>query len=775
MITEKNGIIHLETDNLSYVMRVGKFGHIEQLYFGKRIDVIDERSLELTHDLGMGSTVAYDESDGNYCLDNILLEYSGIGKGDYRNSPLEAKMPDGTFVSDFVFESLSVEDGVPKDKELPFCYDGEGNVKTLTIKLKDKKMDMYLSLYYAVFEKSNCIVRWAKIQNNEKNPLVLRKFMSAMLDFMQEDYDLITLDGGWAKEAHEHRRPLAPGIYVNDSKVGASSNRHNAGFLICQRTADDERGTVMGFNLIYSGNHYGAAEVCNHGTMRVMLGVNPYCFEWELKTGEEFVTPQAVLTKSYEGFNGISKNFHSFAQNDVIRGEHKTKERPVLANHWEGFFFDFNKRKIVSLARRAAKLGIELFVLDDGWFGNRNSDTAGLGDYNVNRKKLPGGLKSLSKKLNAMGLKFGLWFEPECVNIDSDLYRAHPDWAVQIEGRTPSMGRHQLVLDLTNEKVRDYIVTNVNNIIASSNVEYVKWDYNRHISDACSPTLSNQGRFFHLQTLGLYDVLRRITEANPTVLFESCSSGGNRFDLGMLCFTPQIWVSDDTDPIERLAIQGGLLRLYPQSTMGAHVSSSPSQQTLRKTRLSTRFNVAAFGAFGYEMDFKELNRAEKKEIKMQIAFYKKHRRTFQFGQYSRQRTARANREVWQFSTENESVVADYQTQACASPPYDTLKLLNADDNAVYNVESVFQTLDIREFGGLVKHVLPIKVHADGIVVQTAAKFYRLPDTTEQYRVNGAQLADGIKINQQFMGSWFDERTRVLSDFGSRLYVFEKTA
>ena len=352
------------------------------------------------------------------------------------------------------------------------------------------------------------------------------------------------------------------------STTGDSSNRHNPGFILAAAGATETAGVACGFNLLYSGNHYGAVELHSHDLVRVALGINPHCFEWKLSNGGRFETPEAVMCLSTEGLNGLSQRFHEFVNAHVVRGDWRDRERPVVLNNWEAYFFRFTRGKLLKLARRAKKLGAEMFVLDDGWFAGRDSDNAGLGDYAVNRRKLPRGLSEFSRRIHRMGMMFGLWFEPEMVNPDSDLYRAHPDWALATPGKTPAMGRNQLVLDLTNPAVRDYIVTQVTHILDTCAIDYVKWDYNRHISDACSPCLQNQGEFYHRYTLGLYDVLGRIFRPRPHILLESCSSGGNRFDLGMLCFSPQIWASDDTDPIERLAIQGGLSLLYPLSSMG---------------------------------------------------------------------------------------------------------------------------------------------------------------------------------------------------------------
>ncbi len=774
MITENNKVFRLTTDKTSYIFEISKFGHPEHIYFGARLNEGDIDALRLKNAIQLGTVVAYSEEDTAYSLDTELLEYSGIGKGDFRHTPMEIIMPDGSFVTDFVYESYKITKGSYEAEGLPTAY---GDAETLILTLADKKYpEIKLELSYTVYYDENIICRNVKLKNGEKEPVFIRKLMSFMVDFPSSKYDMITFDGSWAKEAHEHRKPVSTGILVNDSTTGSSSNRHNPGFILAERDTDSERGRAYGFNLIYSGNHYSAVESCPFGTMRVMSGINPHCFLWKLQSGEDFVTPQAVMTYSADGINGVSENMHAFVNRHIVRGEHKNADRPVVINNWEATFFNFNSRKLHSLAKRAKKLGVEMFVLDDGWFGRRNSDTAGLGDWVVNKKKLPGGIKRLSRRINKMGMKFGLWFEPECVNPDSDLYRAHPDWALKVEGREASMGRHQLVLDFSRADVRDYIVDALDKVLSESNIEYVKWDYNRHISDMFSNSLANQGELYHRYILGLYEVLNRIFyQKHPNILFESCSSGGNRFDLGMLCYSPQIWTSDNTDPIERLDIQGGIYRLYPQSTVSAHVSMAPHQQTLRDTPLSTRFNVAAFGVLGYELDFGELTPAELKSIKEQIAFYKEHRRAFQYGKLEILKTNRNNRAVWQVTGDNERFVGFFQSHAHACPERDILRSPGLDKDKEYTVTTVKQYLRVKRFGGLIKHITPIYLKPDGFILRTADKYFQMTDGKEEYTVFGDALAEGINLEMQYEGTGYSDKLRILGDYGSNLYhIKERT-
>ncbi len=773
-IFEEKGLFRLDTADSSYWLRVSPFGHLEHLHYGARLAAADPAPLALKRTVPYGSAVNYSESDPTYCLDNLCLEWSGVGKGDYRNAPCEIKMPDGSFVTDFVYVGHEIISGcVPMDC-LPGAYaesDTEG-VETLRIDMKDSLSPVKLSLYYTVFPEVNVISRRSMVTNGDEKDISLRKFMSMSMDISSAPLEMHTFDGGWIKEAHHNVRPVEAGLYVNSSSTGASSNRHNPGFLLSERGAGEDHGRVWGFNLVYSGSHYGAVERSSEDIVRVMLGINPSCFDWTLHPGESFEAPEAVLSYSAAGFNGLRKNFHSFVNGNIVRGDWKNVERPVLANNWEAHFFRFTHGKLIRLARRAKKLGVELFVLDDGWFGERNDDHAGLGDYNTNLKKLPRGVEGVAKAVRTMGMEFGLWFEPEMVNENSNLYRAHPDWAVAVPGRVPGKGRNQLVLDLTRAEVRDYIVENVGRVMDSTGLKYVKWDYNRHISDAFSPTLENQGEFHHRYVLGLYDVLSRIFRPRPHVLLESCSSGGNRFDLGMLCFSPQIWASDNTDPIERLDIQGGLSYLYPQSTWGSHVAAAPSQQTLRTTPLSTRFNVAAFGCFGYELDLKYLSRAERQEICHQIAYYKKHRRTFQYGQFSRREGSRPGTEVWQTVDGDRSICAYFQRCYGAAPAGDIMPIGALEPDKKYRVRAKEQNVYLSSFGELIKHLLPFSLNPRGFVFRTANSLVNLVDGVEDYSARGDMLMEGLRLENQFLGTGYHPNIRVLGDFGSTLYSIQ---
>lgn len=774
-ITYDKGVFALDTDRTSYIFRVTKFRHLEHVHYGERVKASDAEALSVKHDIQLGSSVMYDESDDCYCLDNLCLEWSGVGRGDYRQTPIEAKMPDGSFSSDFLYDSHEIVRGCIPMQSLPAAYDDENAAQTLIIRMRERDRAVTLELYYTVFPASNVISRRCVIENNCEGDISLRRIMSMSLDMPDRGFLMHSFDGGWIKEAHRHVRPVEYGIYVNSSTTGASSNRHNPGFLLSEKNTGEDFGRAWGFNLVYSGNHCGVAERSNHDLVRIQLGINPNCFDWTVRPGERFEAPEAVMTFSERGFNGLSANFHDFVNNNIVRGIWKNVERPVLINNWEACFFKFDREKLLKLARRAKSLGVELFVLDDGWFGARDSDTAGLGDYDVNLKKLPGGLGEFAGSIEKLGMKFGLWFEPESVNVDSGLYRAHPDWAIKPPTGKPCFGRNQLLLDLTRQEVRDYIVESVGRTLDGARISYVKWDMNRHMSDAYSPLLSNQGEFSHRYIMGLYEVLGRIFTPRPHILLESCSSGGNRFDLGMLCYSPQIWASDDTDPIERLDIQGGLSYLYPQSTMGAHVSAAPHQQTLRDTPLSTRFNVAAFGVLGYELELKYMTKAELKELRGQIAFYKKHRKTLQYGRFYRFNEHKANKLHWQVSSKDgkEHVVGCFQKLCTASEGYDMLSVHGLEPSAKYHLVCKRQSLFVKRLGGLVKHVMPLELDPNGFVLRTANKFFTMPDGAEDFVASGAALMSGVGLNNQFLGTGYNERLHMLGDFGSALYTIKK--
>ena len=747
MITESNGVFHIQTETYSYLFRVNAYGLPEHLHFGAPVKTEDAFAFSCRVGLGWGSNVLLNAEDTSSCPDVLALEWSGSGRGDYRESPLEL----GGISADFRYDSFRILEGnAPMGCGLPQSH---GASETLEVCLKQP--GSLLKLYYTAYP--TALVRRTVLENTGEAPLSFNKLMSFSMD-IPGTFVMSTFNGGWIAEMHRCDTPVGAAKVVNESLTGASSNRHNPGFLLSEPGATETAGRVYGFNLIYSGNHYAAAQQSLQGLTRVMQGINPSNFHEELLPGAVFETPEAVLCHSDHGFGGLSANMHTFVSDHVIPAYWRNRPRPVLYNSWEGCVFDFNEHRLMSLARQAKDLGCELFVLDDGWFGARNNDKAGLGDYTVNKKKLPHGMEGLSKRIRELGMDFGLWFEPESVNPDSDLYRAHPDWALT-DSFAPVLGRNQLLLDLTKPEVRDYIVENVSKILDDAKISYIKWDMNRH-----SIAL---GAKAHAFVLGLYDVLRRIFGPRPGILFESCSSGGNRFDLGMLCFSPQIWTSDDMDPIERLDIQQGCSYLYPQSTMGAHVSAAPHAQTLRTTPLSTRGNVAFFGCLGYELDLKHLLPVEEKEIRQQIAFYKQYREIFQFGTFRRTNLG------WQVSDGKTTLAGVFHNLVHAAPGYEQLRVFGLNTGAAYRVISLSQAIRVGQFGNLLKHVAPVNIDPNGALLRMADRHYTLPGGMEELTVSGSALMSGILLRPMFRGTGYDQNQRTQGDFGSDIYVIEE--
>ena len=759
MITVKNGVFHLQNDHNSYLFQI-KDGYPRHLHFGARVELGDADALTPLPGCGWGQSTLYSERGNACCLDILPLEWSGGGRGDYRESPLEISVEGRAASTDFKVSGWELLKEPPASA-LPLSR----NQTTLALRLTDEAAGLGLTLYYGVLP--TAITRRAVLENRSGREIRLRKCMSACTE-LQGEYTLHSFSGGWIAEMAHTLTPVTMARVCEESTTGGSSSRANPGFLLAAPDATETGGNVYGFNLLYSGSHYFSVQKSLQGITRVLQGISPANFDWPLAPGESFETPEAVMAFSDGGFGGLSVLFHRYVNQNLIPPHWQRRPRPIVYNSWEGCMFDFNEAKLLRLGKEAAELGCELFVLDDGWFGKRDSDTSGLGDYSVNTKKLPHGLKGLGDRLAAMGLGFGLWFEPESVSPDSDLYRAHSDWALHDGlGREDLLGRHQLLLDLTNPAVRDYLVESVGNILDSAPISYVKWDMNRH---SCA-----LGAKQHTFVLGLYEVLHRIFDGRPEVLLESCSSGGNRFDCGMLYFSPQIWCSDNTDPVERLRIQTSLSYLYPPSTFGAHVSASPHAQTLRATPLSTRGNVSFFGCLGYELDLRELLSVEQTEIRNQIAFYKAHRETLQYGVFTRGSTDGGGT-VWQAQTPKETVAGVFHGLQSAAPGYERLRVSGLDREKRYRMESRPQLLRVGDFGGLLRHVLPVKLNPNGVVLSAADSHYKMYDGAQTVTASGGAFAAGVQLMPRFTGTGYDPKGRMQSDFGSNVFAIreEKT-
>lgn len=634
---EEFKIFNLQTKNTSYIMQVAKKGYLTHVYWGKKIETPLRENMCVRKPFA-GFTPAPDLEDKTYTLDSMPLEYPSYGTSDFRYPAFQVELEDGSSVCDVRYVGYKIEKGKPSLEGLPSVYiENENEAQTLKIELFDEVSGLKVYLIYTVIEEYDVITRAVKFINTKGTSVKLLRALSANVDFNDNDFDLLYLPGAWAREREVRRTPVGQNINVVESKRGASSHQMNPFIALLRPNADEFQGEVYGFSFVYSGNFIAQTEVNQYMYTRVSMGINPYDFSWLLDKDDSFTTPEVVMVYSDEGLNKMSQTYHKLYRERLCRGTFRDKERPVLINNWEATYFDFNEEKLEKIASTAAKLGVELFVLDDGWFGKRNSDNCSLGDWYVNKEKLPNGLEGIANKINSKGMKFGLWVEPEMISPDSDLYRQHPDWCIHVKNRSRSEGRNQLILDLSREDVCEYLINTLSKVFSSANISYVKWDMNRHMTEVGSDLLppERQRETAHRYILGLYKVSDRLTKDFPHILFESCSGGGGRFDPGMLYYMPQTWTSDNTDAAERLFIQYGTSLVYPQSSMGAHVSIVPNHQVGRITSLKTRGDVAMSANLGYELDLNELTDEEKEEVREQIKWYKGVRQLVQYGTFYR--------------------------------------------------------------------------------------------------------------------------------------------
>lgn len=771
-ITGERESFLLETKNTSYVTEVSESGHLLHLYYGRSIAADSAVSLEALREkreFEPGNAIVYSEEHPTTALEDMCLEISAPGHGDVREPSVELVFPDGSRSADFLFQSAVIDSENPKSDDLPSSYT-EGEAEHLCITLKDRALT--LELHYYVYADCDVITRRACLKNNGEKKIEIERLMSMQLDFPEGDYAVSGFFGAWAREMNKRTIELPAGRFVIESRAGVSSNRANPFFMLHDKSATENFGDVYGFNLIYSGNHYESVEVNAYKKTRVVSGIQPSGFRYILDSGESFETPEAVMTYSPLGFTGMSLNMHKFVREHIIRGEWKDKERPVLLNSWEACYFKIKESSLVSLARSAKELGVELFVLDDGWFAERNDDKRSLGDWDENPKKLPGGLERLSRKITDLGIGFGLWVEPEMINRDSALYRAHPDWTMEIRGQLHSEGRSQRILDLCNPTVVDYITEKMTEVFKKSNLTYVKWDMNRIFSDVYSPYLpkERQGEAAHRYVIGLYRMMKTLTERFPHILFEGCASGGNRFDLGILCYFPQIWGSDNTDALSRAHIQEGYSYGYPLSCVGSHVAASPNHQTLRSTPLNTRYNIAAFGVLGYELDVRDMSKEQKEQTKLQITLYKTWRDTLQKGDFYRIKTG--NFHHWIAVSKDKTRAVGMMMQEL-STPNTQLELFRAkglDPEKNYRFYSLSGKLNVKLFGSLVNTLSPVHIKQDSMVHNMLARLVNMSTEKEEVVLCGKELMRaGVKLKQSFSGNGFNENVRVFPDFSSRMY------
>ena len=689
IVNEKNNLFTIQTKESTYQMKVTKLGLLIHTYYGNKIPVTDmSYNAEADHYRAFSPYDGALENGLTQSVDILPQEISTFGNGDFRESALNVRQSDGSLGLELRYHSYEIKEGKYSLQGLPAFYGDEA--QTLIVTLKDKVYDIYVHLYYGVFEEYNLITRAIKIENKTSASINIEKAMIS-LDFLYGDYDFVNFCGRHMQERKLQRTNVVYGTTSIGSTRGTSTHMANPFVMLCDKDANEEYGNVYGFALVYSGSFLASASMDQNGSTRVNIGINPENFNFEVKSGESFTTPEVAMVHSGEGFGKMSRCYHKAIRYNLCRGKYKTAERPVLINNWEGTYFDFNADKLVAMAQDASKLGVELFVMDDGWFGKRDDDHSGLGDWKPNEKKLQGTLSDLAKRINDTGMKFGIWFEPECISEDSDLYREHPDYAFKMPNRKPSESRNQLVLDMSRKEVRDNIYNQLEAVLKSANISYVKWDYNRHISDLYSIALpaDKQGEVFHRYILGLYELLEKITTAFPDVLFESCSGGGGRFDCGMLYYMPQVWTSDNTDAIDRLKIQYGTSFAYPVSTMGAHVSACPNHGTARITPLKTRGVVAYFGTYGIELDITKMTDEEKTEIKRQIIEFKKYYNLIQNGEYYRLQSPYDNKfyVAWEVSRadESEALVAVVRADMEAAFRHELIKVKGLNPNANYRI------------------------------------------------------------------------------------------
>lgn len=730
-VNASNRLFHLQTKHTSYVFHVIEDGSLGQLYYGPKIPFKDDYANLNTREEHDCTNTRTDE-DVEFQAELLKQEYAGLGKGDYRYPAFQITYPNGSRTSEFQYRDYELKDGKARLTGLPSTFaDDSNDSQTLTVKLADG--DLELQLHYTVFADEDVIVRSTTFVNHGKT-VFLNRALSAQLDLPDANYDFIQFAGSWSRERHLHRSHLRPGTQSISSLRTASSHQENPFFMLARPHTDNNQGAVFGFNFVYSGNFLDSVEVDQFDTTRVLIGINPDEFGWKLNSGDSFQTPEVIFSYTDNGFNALSQQLGAFYAQHLINPHFAHQERPILINNWEATFMDFTEDKLMPIVERAKELGIEMFVLDDGWFGHRDDDRSSLGDWFVDEKKFNHGIAGFAKRVHDLDMKFGLWFEPEMISIDSKLYQTHPEWMIKTPGRGQTPGRHQFVLDMSRQEVVDYLFGLTSHIIQDAKLDYIKWDMNRNITEMYGADLpaDQQLEFSHRYILGVYDLYDRLTKAFPDVLFESCASGGGRFDLGMMYYAPQAWCSDDTDAVERIKIQDGTSYGYTPSMWGAHVSAVPNDQVGRLTSIDMRAKVAYFGAFGYELDVTELSDEEQATIKQQVAFYKQYRKLFQFGTFYRLETPDTSDNVYGWETvspdKQTAIGMRYQILNGANPAYIRYYFKGLDPERRYTVNDgseVFSGAELMNAGYFVPRVMnrlqspkvPSDFHADMFIVK----------------------------------------------------------
>lgn len=685
---EKNKVFHLHNNQISYLLSIEDGNTLAHLYFGKAIREYHGGLRYPRLDRGFSGNLP-GSLDRTFSKDSLPQEYSCAGEMDFRTPATIVRQKDGSNATFLTYESYKIVQGKPNLEGLPHSWvKNKEEAATLIITLKDKYGDLKFDLLYTIYRDRPIIVRSVKVRNTGKDTLNLEKVSSMQMDFVDRNFDMITLPGAHAHERHMQRTRVNQGIHVYSSIRGTSSHPMNPFVALVDKDTTEFAGDAYGFAFVYSGNHKFEIEKDPYSQTRVVIGINDYNFNWELQAKDSFQTPEVIMAYSDNGLNKMSQAFHSLIHDRIIRSKYKDQVRPILVNNWEATYFDFTEEKLKPIVDDAKDMGIEMFVFDDGWFGHRDDDNSSLGDWAVFKKKFPNGLDHFADYVHQQGLKFGLWFEPEMISVDSNLYKKHPDYLMHVPGRKPSPARNQYVLDLGREEVRNNIFEQMKKILDSGKIDYIKWDMNRHLSDVYEADLpaNRQGEVYHRYVLGLYDLLEKIVDRYPDLLIEGCSGGGGRFDAGMAYYNPQIWASDDSDAIDRLSIQYGTSLVYPQSMMTSHVSVSPNEQNGRITPFKTRGIVAMWGDLGYELDLTKMNEKDRQSVKEQVKEYKKIRKVTQYGTFYRLKNAQtSNQCAWETVSrdKNEVVLSVVKVMASAQPDFTKPKLVGLDPNKPY--------------------------------------------------------------------------------------------
>lgn len=689
IFNEKESIFKLDTKNTSYIMGIeSDLGHLVHIYYGKKLKGDNNPShipvINFTHKI--------------WFMDGSAMEYPADGCGDFREHCIEIKTEDGYSALEPVYVSHNIYKGKPLLPGLPATFADESCCMTLEIVMQDALAGVEAVLLYSVFEDTDVITRSVRVRNISDKNVTLTKVLSACLDIVNDNYEVITLHGAWGRERSIQRQKLGYGRCGVFSERGVSGHQNHPFIALVSENTTQKTGDVYAMNFVYSGNYEAQCERTSNDMVRMVMGINPYNFAWKLESGQEFIAPEVVMVYSAEGLGKMTRTFHDLYRNHLIRGKYKDIKRPILINNWEATYFDFDTEKLLQIAKEAKKHGIEMLVVDDGWFGNRFDDNRALGDWVVNEDKIKGGLKYLVDEVNKLGMKFGMWFEPEMICPDSDLYRAHPDWAFHIPGRECARARNQMVLDMTRKEVRDYIFDSMAKVLNSANVEYIKWDMNRALTDVASLSLpaDRQGEIYHRYMLAVYELQERIVKEFPHILLENCSSGGGRYDPGMLYYSPQIWCSDNADAIDRLSIQEGTALIYPLSTMGAHVTDCPNHSVGRTTPFDTRGIVALAGTFGYELDVTKIDEKEREQISEQTKMFHKYNDLVREGDYYRLASYSLNNRYDCYMVvskdKKEALVTYVQVKTVAAMPAPVIKLDGLLEDVKYYIDELENTM-----------------------------------------------------------------------------------